>query len=151
VVDCKDPIVGVWVSREHYPVYNDWYRFELTVTRDATDAATLHGVIRSRSWSGGAEVSVPVSCPEETEETSDFDWTVHMTGVGTLAAGQVRFSGLSNYVESTRCGAPYRAGRYNLDHFTGQIIDGGRFLQAVNNDGDRAVNEPHLFRRVSCE
>jgi hypothetical protein len=151
VADCTDPIVGVWVSREHYPTYGDWYRFELTVTRDARDPDKLDGVIRSRSWSGGAEVSLPVSCPDDDEESASFDWTVHMHGVGALSAGQVSFSGLSNYVESTRCGEPYRASRYNLDHFTGQLIDGGRFIQAVNNDGDRAVNEPHLFRRVSCQ
>lgn len=148
VVECTDPVVGTWVSREHYPDFFDWYRFELTITRDPRNPSRLVGSIGSRSWSGGPERSLPTSCPAEESET--FDWTVHMSAAGSFDGDAVSLDGRGLRVEGTRCGPSFEGHRYNLDHFSGHLVQGGRFLQAVNNDGDRAVDEPHLFRRVSC-
>lgn len=149
IVSCADPIAGTWVSREHYPQHHDWYRFELTITRDARDPSQVIGAIRSRSWSGGSDVLVPRVC--QSDNRCAFDWTVAMHATGTFEGGEVRFDGHGLNVEGTRCGPDFRADRYNLDHFHGQLVEDGRFLNAVNNDGDRAVDEPHLFRRVSCQ
>jgi hypothetical protein len=143
VVSCPDPIAGTWVSREHYPDHRDWYRFELIVRRDPRDPSAILGTVRSRSWGAGADLSNPVSC-----EGTTFDWTVRMSAAGGFDGAQVSFSGASHATESTRCGVVYNSAMYNNDHFTGQLVDG--YIAAVNNDGDRAKNEPHLFRRVSC-
>lgn len=150
-IDCPDPVVGTWVSREHYPEHHDWYRFELKVSRDSADPTRLRGAIVSRSWSGGASLSIPALCPESEEETESFDWTVSMNASGLYDDGRVSFDGRSKRVDGTRCGPAFHPWRYNIDHFAGKLVEGGRFLQAVNNDGDRAVDEPHLFRRVSCQ
>jgi hypothetical protein len=145
VVSCPDPVAGTWVSREHYPEHYDWYRFELIVRRDPRDPSSILGTIHARSWGAGAELSNPVSC-----EGATFDWTVRMSAAGAFDGEQVSFGGMSHFTETTRCGSSYDPRLYNNDHFTGQLVDGGRFLAAVNNDGDRAKNEPHLFRRVAC-
>jgi hypothetical protein len=145
VVSCTDPIAGTWVSREHYPQYGDWYRFELIVRRDPRDPSSILGAIRSRSWGAGADLADPTSC-----EGTTFDWTVRMSAAGGLTGEQVSFGGASHATESTRCGVSYNSHLYNNDRFTGQLVDGGRYIAAVNNDGDRAKNEPHLFRRISC-
>ncbi|APR88117.1 hypothetical protein A7982_13466 [Minicystis rosea] len=148
VVDCPDPIAGTWVSREHYPEHHDWYRFELIVTRDAAHPDTLQGTIVSRSWSGSSSTLLPTSCT--SDEGAEFDWTVRMSATGLYDDGRVSFDGMTRSLDATRCGPSYQVSRYNQDHFTGKLIEGGRFLQAVNNDGDRAVDEPHVFRRISC-
>jgi len=150
-IDCPDPVVGTWVSREHYPEHHDWYRFELEVTRDAADPTRLQGAILSRSWSGGAGLSIPAICSDSEEESATFDWTVSMNALGRYDDGRVAFDGRSKRVDGTRCGPAFHPWRYNIDHFAGKLVEGGRFLQAVNNDGDRAVDEPHLFRRISCQ
>ena len=147
-VECADPVVGTWVSREHYPDFYDWYRFELTIRHDPRNPSQLVGSIGSRSWSGGPEHGVPASCLGE--EIQSFDWSVRMSAVGSFDGNAVSLDGRGLNVEGTRCGPRFESHRYNLDHFSGQLVQGGRFLQAVNNDGDRAVDEPHLFRRVSC-
>jgi hypothetical protein len=46
------------------------------------------------------------------------------------------------------CGHPHG---YNPDNFSGEIDPWRAEFQSVNNDGDRAVNEPHVFRRIRCE
>ncbi len=145
IVSCADPVAGTWVSREHYPEHNDWYRFELVVHRDPRDPSLLIGTIHARSWGGGASFLIPPAC----EDTS-FDWTVREGADGSFDGRAFSFHGRTKAPEATRCGDEYNAGRYNIDHFTGQLVDGGRFLASVNNDGDRAKNEPHLFRRISC-
>jgi hypothetical protein len=150
--DCPDPIVGTWVSREHYPEFGDWYRFELVIRRDARDPARIVGTIGSRSWAGGADLHLPTSClsPNPEELGVAFDWSVRMDATGAFDGARVSFDGRSHHVETTRCGPQFRADHYNVDHFGGQLVENGRYLQAVNNDGGRAVDEPHVFRRISC-
>lgn len=146
-VDCDDPVVGTWVSREHYPEHRDWYRFELVVRRDERDPNVVFGVVTSRSWSGSSDRLLPGVC---TSQDGSFDWTVRMTAAGTVDGAKLHFDGRGLNVEGTRCGPAFTASRYNLDHFSGSLLEGGRYLHAVNNDGDRAVDEPHVFRRIAC-
>ena len=40
--------------------------------------------------------------------------------------------------------------QHNLDHFTGSLTEDGRTIDAVNNDGARAFDEPHTLQRVGC-
>jgi hypothetical protein len=151
-VDCPDPVVGTWVSREHYPTYGDWYRFELHVRRDARDPKTLVGAISARSWTGGVGEGLPQRCSTDPEDAGmQFDWTVRMAATGSLDGDAVRFGGRSLSVERTRCGAAYDGRHYMLDQFEGRLVEGGRYLRAVNNDGGRSFDDPHLFRRVSCQ
>ena len=146
-IDCDDPVIGTWVSREHYPEHGDWYRFELVVRRDERDPGQLLGVVTSRSWSGTSDRLLPGVC---SSDEASFDWSVRMSAVGVFDGSKLSFDGRGLDVEGTRCGPTFQASRYNIDHFTGHLLEGGRYLTAVNNDGDRAVDEPHVFRRISC-
>jgi hypothetical protein len=151
-VRCDDPVQGTWVSREYFPEYGDWYRFELSVQR-ATDGS-LSGAIRSRSWSGTNEDATPPACAEaagEEESEGSFDWSVRMTASGRLDGASFELAGEHDVeLEASRCGPSEVGARYNPDHFTGHLLDDGMRLVAVNNDGGRSANELHLFHRVSC-
>jgi hypothetical protein len=145
---CRDPIAGTWVSREYSSSFGDWYRFELRVRREAGDR--IEGEIVSRSWSGEPADLLPPRCRHDARDRGDFDWTVHMTGSGSLNGDQIAFAGDGLRVDATRCGEPMTVDRYNPDRFTGHLLEDGKHLAAFNNDGDRAQNEMHLFRRVAC-
>lgn len=74
-----------------------------------------------------------------------------MSATGSVEGSSVSFGGRSLHVEGTRCGPRFAATHYALDPFSGEPVEGGRFLRAVNNDGGRSLDDPHLFRRISCE
>ncbi|MCC7539579.1 MAG: hypothetical protein IT379_25375 [Deltaproteobacteria bacterium] len=140
-VACDDPIVGTWVSREHYDQYGDWYYYRVRIGRSGRDPSRLTGTMTSRSWNGDAQRSDPNSCDL-------FDWTVSMPIEGRLDAdGSVRFGGTSYRVTDAACGSP---SDYRTDQFTGELFTTGDGLKAFNNDGGRAINDPHTFRRISC-
>ncbi len=151
VVECPDPVVGTWVSREHYPEYGDWYRFALHVRRDARDPGRLVGSIGARSWAGASDLRLPEGCAADADRGQAFDWTVRMPATGEIAGDIVSFGGRSVQAEGTRCGPTFVPSRYMLDQFTGVLVEGGRYLRASNNDGGRSVDDPHLFRRISCQ
>jgi hypothetical protein len=72
-----------------------------------------------------------------------------MDGNGMLTDGnRVRFSAIEARVARAYCRL---AGfRYNPDEFSG-VIDGERQeFNSVNNDGERDVNAPYVFRRIGC-
>src|SRR5262249_30069279 len=46
IVSCSDSVEGVWMSREHFPLYEDWYLFTLDIHRDPSDQNHLVGIIR---------------------------------------------------------------------------------------------------------
>lgn len=151
-VSCEDPVAGTWVSRSFYEGYGDWYVFSLHIGKDASDASKLVGHIDARSWSGRSETEEPAECGAlpPSAWSDGFDWTVEMSATGALEGSAVRFGGTSWGTKSTRCGEAPQAGHYNLDQFSGRLVE-GRFLQALNNDGGRLVDDPHVFRRISCE
>lgn len=140
-VRCDDPIAGTWVSREHYDRYGDWYYYRVSIRRSRRDPSRLTGTMTSRSWNGEADRSEPNQCDL-------FDWTVSMPVEGRLEAdGSVRFGGTSYRVTDAACGSP---SDYRTDQFSGLLMSSGDGIKAFNNDGARAVNDPHTFRRIAC-
>lgn len=140
-VHCDDPVAGTWVSREHFADYSDWYYYRVTIRHSRRDPSRLTGTMTSRSWNGDAERSEPNSCDA-------FDWTVSMPVEGTLGDdGSVRFGGTSYRVTDAACGSP---SDYRTDQFAGVLMSSGDGIKAFNNDGGRAINDRHTFRRISC-
>jgi hypothetical protein len=151
-VACEDAVEGTWVSREHYPEYGDWYVFTLEVRRDAREPERLHGTILSRSWTGEADMEVPMACsalPAGAHARS-FDWTVRMQAEGEVAGDAFRFEGHAWRPQGARCGSPPPPWGYRLDSFAGTLAPGGQAFDALNNDGGRSIDDPHTFRRVAC-
>jgi hypothetical protein len=148
-VTCRDPVAGTWVSREHFSKFGDWYRFELRIRRQSGDR--IAGEIVSRSWSGEPTDLQPQRCRPGARDAGEFDWTVHMTATGTFSSEEIAFDGGELKVEANGCGEPMTVDGYNPDRFTGHLLEDGLHLVAFNNDGGRARNEMHLFRRVACK
>jgi len=148
---CSDPVAGTWISREYYEEYGDWYMFSLHVDRNGKDKSQLMGTISSRSWSGapGAIESAECGSLPSSNWGEGFDWTVMMQAEGRVQGQSFSFEGKSWAPKSARCGQAPRAGSYNLDRFQGSLVE-GRWIRALNNDGDRSVDDPHTFQRVSC-
>ncbi len=151
-VSCDDPVQGIWVSREYYPAHDDWYVFTLEVRRDAEDPSHLLGRIRARTWSGDIAIESPTACDQHPAArwADPFDITVAMEASGTFSDGYASFEGQSWRTASRRCGPQYDWFGYNLDRFSGKVTRDGRWLNGVNNDGGRSVDDPHDFRRISC-
>jgi hypothetical protein len=150
-VVCNDPISGKWVSREYYPEYGDWYRFELHIRRDRKSASGIVGEIVSRSWTGEADDAKPQPCRSGATGDDEFDRTVQMAASGSAQGDRVSFEGQSIRSRDDRCGVPLTNDSYNLDRFSGHLLEDGRHLVAFNNDGGRCDNDLHLFRRVACK
>jgi hypothetical protein len=150
-VSCDDPITGVWVSREYYDTYKDWYMFTLTIDRSGGDLNRLVGTIDSRSWSGRGDTEEPTECGALPigRWGSEFDWTVEMEAAGKVDGRRFEFGGTRWSPRTARCGFAPGEGSYNLDQFSGRVVD-GKWLQSLNNDGDRSIDDPHTFRRVGC-
>jgi len=67
----------------------------------------------------------------------------------TIARTHRSFGGTRLERFDKRCGNVHRLG-YNLDQFDGAVSDDGRWMDVVNNDGGRSVDDPHGFRRIAC-
>lgn len=143
--ECEDPVAGVWKSHQYDLQYRDWTIFRLDIRRVEGSDTQLQGTITNHSWDAGPEQEEPGPC-----EAGLKQWIVSMDGRGTLSAdGRVLFGGVGQWrTDRVICvGGPYR---YNLDNFSGQIDFDLQEFQSVNNDGGRAVDDPTVFRRVSC-
>ncbi len=146
---CEDPVAGVWKSHKYDPRFSDWYIFTLNIERDPKSPEGknyLTGTINSHSWTGSPKDEEPPPCRPGMRH-----WTVHMDAQGSVSEdGEIRFWGTSWRPEHTFCGMPIMRGEYNLDHFSGKIDPKIMEFQSVNNDGGRSINDPTVFRRVSC-
>ncbi len=144
-VSCADPVVGTWMTQQYDERYGDWYVFTLRVQRVRGSATELTGDIVAHSWDGGPADTAPRACDGILEH-----WKVGMTARGSIVGNEVHFGGTSWQPQQALCRrVPSLAGEYNLDQFDGSVV-GSDFL-AVNNDGDRMVDQPTPFRRVSCQ
>ena len=144
---CDDPVEGVWKSHKYDPRFGDWYMFTLTIRRVAERPNSLTGTIHSHSWSGTPQEEEPPPC-----RSGMFHWTVIMTAEGTVSSDgrDIAFGGTSWRPEQAICGRAPGPGEYNLDRFSGTIDPDIQEFQSVNNDGGRSVNDPMVFRRISC-
>lgn len=143
--ECTEPITGRWKSHQYTPRFSDWTIFVLDVRRVEGSEPRLEGTISTHHWEGGPDQEEPGPCRPGQEE-----WLVSMDAAGTVnAEGRIAFWGVGKW-RLDRVVCNHGPGGYNLDHFTGVIDADLQEFQSVNNDGGRAVNEPTLFRRVSC-
>jgi hypothetical protein len=144
--DCEDPVAGVWKSHKYDPRFGDWYSFTLTIDRDANDRQKLVGTIHAHSWTGDPQQEEPPPCTAGV-----WHWTVMMTAEGTVTDdGRIHFGGTSWRFENAYCGRALSSGEYNVDNFSGIIDPEIMEFQSVNNDGGRSINDPMVFRRISC-
>ena len=139
---CEDnEIEGIWKSHAFNKRYQQWTEFTLEIHEVAGKKGLLVGSILNHSWDGPSSEKLPGPC------RGRLRFRVSMKAKGTYKNHRVRFSGTSWKVKSVPCG---RLSGYNLDHFTGEMDFERQEFQSVNNDGDRAVNEPTVFRRIKC-
>lgn len=145
---CDDPVEGVWRAHKYDARYNDWHIQTLTIRRQRNDEGkktdTLDGTIHARWWDGGPEVEEPPPC----HAGSGNHYTMIMNARGSISKdGFIIFGGVDLRRDKLFCG--HWLG-YNIDNFSGMIDADLQEFQSVNNDGGRAVNDPVVFRRISC-
>jgi len=151
-VSCADPVEGLWVTRRYDARHVDWHLFTLEVRRDATFPSTLTGRIGVRSWAGDAEQNQPSSCDAMplAWPGQPFELSGEMRAEGSFDGRHLSFRGTRWQETGTRCAQGSNWYTYHLDHFTGDVGEDGRNIDAVNNDGARSFDEPHAMRRVGC-
>lgn len=141
--DCSDPITGVWKSHRYRARYSQWTEFELRVYRVAGTADQLHGTITNHSWYADASQEQPGPCDGQLR------YVISMDAEGFVRGDYIDFHAIGEWrMDKVLCGE-WR-GNYYLDHFTGDIAHDLHEFQSVNNDGATSVNEPTVFRRISC-
>ena len=142
---CDDPVEGIWKSHKYDPRFEDWYIFTLRIKRVKGSETRLEGTVQAHSWTGRPNDSEPPVC-----RPGLLHWKVAMTAEGTINDRKIGFRGTSWRLENVLCGMGPGRGEYNLDNFSGTIDPELQEFQSVNNDGGRSVNDPTVFRRVSC-
>lgn len=143
--ECSDPVAGLWKSHKWDETYQDWTIFTLEVRRDPATPGALFGRIENHQWQGTPEDEAPHPC-----RPGQAEWVVSMDARGSIAEdGTIHFGGVGQWRED-RIICNYGPGGYNLDNFSGVIDRSINEFQSVNNDGGRAVNDPMVFRRISC-
>lgn len=142
---CRDPIAGVWQTRQYSATHEDWHFRTLYIRRVEGSKTALTGKVETEIWSGGADQHEPGPCT----------LGVHYAGTMPEATGSFEdpgfsFKGIGWQVDKVVCGTRAHAQGYNPDHFTGTLDRAREELRTVNNDGGRSVDEPTVFRRVAC-
>jgi hypothetical protein len=149
---CEDPVEGSWRSHDYRERRRFWTMYTLEIRRiDGTDR--LRGTIANHTWVGAAEQSEPGACTGYDEE---LEFVISMDAEGRVDGNEIDFGGVGMWrLDQNRCGDYERSyglepRAYNLDHFTGTLDPELLEFQSIHNDGDGAVNEPTVFRRVAC-
>jgi len=138
--ECDDAVAGVWKSSIYDPLRGQWYAFTLTMRRDGE---YLSGTIVSKFWTGPRHSArMPSSCAE----TSLFA-QVSMPATGSVEGTRIRFGARSANVDRVFCGDHVQ---YTPDRFSGHVDPDAHELQSIVTDGLNLVDQPMLFRRVSC-
>jgi len=143
--DCTDPVAGVWKSHQYDPAYGDWTVFMLHIRRVEGSTTELTGRIVNHSWDAGPQDEEPPACSPGRGQ-----WMVSMDARGRVeAGGRLYFGGVGQWrLDRVICNLG--PGGYNLDNFSGTLDPELQEFQSVNNDGGRSVNDPTVFRRISC-
>ncbi|MCC6525554.1 MAG: hypothetical protein IT373_23085 [Polyangiaceae bacterium] len=143
---CEDPVVGVWRAHVFHERHGFWGIYVLDIHRKSGSPNELVGTMTGEEWPGGAGDAEPGTCQGAVR------WRFHVTmnATGRYDAGEVRFDGLDWKIDRVLCGTLPEGFRYNPDHYSGRIDPAIQEFQSVNNDGGIAVNEPIVFRRVTC-
>ena len=140
---CRDAVTGTWKSHDFDERHQDWTIFTLNIERVEGSETELKGTIVNHTWYADKSHPEPPACAGQLE------YVISMAAMGTHSEGFIAFGGIGDWrMDEERCGS-FRMG-YNLDNFSGSIDPDLQEFQSVNNDGGRAVNDPTVFRRVSC-
>lgn len=143
--DCSDPVEGAWLALTYTAKQGMWYEETLNVHREAPGSNKLKGTMLSHFWRGSPTDQKPPACTigqlEALVRMPDADGTID-------AKGFIEFGAHSWVLDKTFCGTHW--GTYYPDHYSGTIDPARQEFQSVNNDGGEIVNEPTVFRRVSC-
>jgi hypothetical protein len=141
--DCSDPVEGVWLALTYAGFQSTWYEETLNVRRKAPGSPQLEGIMTAHFWRGSPTDKAPPPCGLLGVEA-----TVIMPDATGKAEGQnIEFGATKYKWDKIACGRP---GIYNPDHYSGTIDPALQEFQSVNNDGGEMVNEPTVFRRISC-
>jgi len=145
--ECGDDVVqGIWKSHKFDERYGEWVIFTLEVHRLSDEPSRLRGLITNHSWNGSKDQAEPPPCGPGQRE-----WMVETDALGSVdPGGRIRFSGVGDWRLRQQVCPGNMWGGYNLDNFDGTIDSALNEFQTQNNDGGRDVNEPYVFRRVSC-
>jgi hypothetical protein len=140
---CEDPVEGVWRSHKYNEQFGDWTIFTLEIHRVPGTQNALRGTISNELWDGGPSDEQPGPCDGRRH------WIVSMDAQGSIQGNRIFFGAVGQWrLDRALCvGGPWG---YNLDNFSGDIDPEIQEFQSVNNDGGRAVDDPHVFRRVRC-
>lgn len=125
---------------------SEWYEYSLDIQRKAPGSDLLEGTLASHFWHGGKDDSKPPPC----SLAFGYEANVSMPdGTGSIDKDLTVIFGATKWkLDKLVCG--HTTIRYNPDHFSGTIDPQRQEFQSVNNDGGMAVNEPAVFRRISC-
>ena len=141
---CRDEVTGIWKSHDFDERYQDWTIFTLDIHRVEGSETALEGSITNHTWYADKRFSEPPAC------AGSLEYFVSMNALGTFSDGFIQFGGVGEWrLDDVPCGR-FTMG-YNLDNFSGSIDPDLQEFQSVNNDGGRAINDPTVFRRVSCD
>jgi len=140
---CPDPIAGVWKARVWREDADEWDEVMLTIERAG---ATLRGDMVVTTWDGDQAQTEPPRCPDGLPAIS----RVAEQARGSFDDGHVDFAGEDPRRVILPCGvAP--GGRYNPDHFTGELDPDSARLILMNDDGNVDQGRPHVFTRTRCK
>jgi hypothetical protein len=144
--DCADPVEGMWLAIMYTEQREEWYEYSIDVKRVAPGSNQLKGEMTSHFWHGGAGDQKPPAC----NPIAGYEAVVKMpNATGSISPkGELLFGATTWRLDKMVCGVSRIL--YNPDHFSGTIDPVRQEFQSVNNDGGNAVNEPAVFRRVSC-
>ena len=141
--DCSDPVEGVWLSLTYAGFQSTWNEETLNVQRVSPGSTQLKGYMSAHFWSGSDKDKTPPGCGVLGVEA-----VVSMPDATGKVDGQnIEFGATKYKWDKIICGRP---GLYYPDHYSGTIDPARMEFQSVNNDGGEMVNEPTVFRRVSC-
>jgi hypothetical protein len=133
-----DRIRGTWRATAYQRGGNLRWTFRI---RRAGRALT--GQILLTKWYGPRRSRPPPPCAN-----GQLAFVVSQPAVGeVLDERRIVFRGTSWNLDRQTCGV---LADYYVDNFVGRIDANASVMRVVNNDGHGAVNDPYVFRRVSC-
>lgn len=145
--ECPDKVEGTWAAL-YFATNLQWLEYTAVIRRttpvsDGNAAGPITVDMTAHLWDGPKNDPRTPACKPGQREV-----TVTMPGTGKVDAGTaLTFRATTYTVAKLHCGNDTR---YYPDNFKGTIEPARQEFQAINNDGNTAVNEPVVFRRVRC-
>lgn len=137
---CDHAVKGTWVANEYRADQRDWVEHTIHIA-DLAPGTDLHEVDHvARVRSGNERGPTKLDCMPDAMEFKT---------VGRAELGGDQLGVYGTRLVSTSAACDGTSATYSLDAWTGTVS--GNTFDAVNNDGNTAVNRPYRFHRISCE